>query len=95
MPAAEPVVQTVSVAAGPVIQRAPEIEDRLNVGAPQQNGIPARNALASSLPRPAFDAPAPDLLSRERLEDIYDAVITRLRGELLLERERMGGLFGR
>jgi hypothetical protein len=88
------VTDSVPVAAGPVIQRASEVEDRLNVGDPQRSGVPAQNALASALPRPSSDA-ATAPVSRERLEDIYDAVITRLRGELLLERERMGGLFGR
>jgi hypothetical protein len=91
VPAPRPETTAASVQRAPDLHAATDAEGSHSFDVLDTPPAAARSALSSTAERPSDDLGSKPL-SRDRLDEIYEAVSDRLRRELLLSRERNGSL---
>ena len=91
VPAPRPETTAASVQRAPNLHTTTDAEGSHSFEVLATPPAAARSALSSTAERPSDDLGSKPL-SRDRLDEIYEAVADRLRRELLLSRERNGSL---
>jgi hypothetical protein len=91
VPGPRPETTAASVQRAPDLHAATDAEGSHSFDALATPPAAARSALSSTAERASDDLGSKPL-SRDRLDEIYEAVADRLRRELLLSRERNGSL---